>query len=274
MPMARPSIAGITSPPTRLSSESVRKPCAMVPPNGVSFFARAGSTWMNWWSCVTSAKRSIMSWLTTCHCETPISSPIFPFISATEIAAFCGAFMLSPLCRRSFRMQAASSSSTHFDVASRRVLDRRELPGARRARGDPLVAHPLYPAEPVDPPRALVLLGFREPRFEIAIGLAAGPVAVFRLQRRIDDAGDMAGARENELHRCSEKSAAEEHRFRRCDVVLAGGEVVDRDIHLAEVDPHIADRHQPLRELVLEIAVAKIKRVVRRRQPRRIRIPI
>src|SRR5882757_1390721 len=137
-----------------------------------------------------------MSWLTTCHCETPISSPIFPFSSATEIAAFCGAFMLSPLCRRSFRMQAAPSSSAHFDVAPGRVLDRLELARARRARGDPFLAHRLHPAEPVGPPRALVLLGFREPRFKIAIGLAAGPVAVFRLQRRIDDASDVAGARE------------------------------------------------------------------------------
>ena len=30
------------------SSDKSRKPCAMVPPKGVSRAARSGSTWMNW----------------------------------------------------------------------------------------------------------------------------------------------------------------------------------------------------------------------------------
>ena len=37
-----------------VSIDSVRKPWAMVVPNGVAF-ARSGSTWMNWWSWVMSA---------------------------------------------------------------------------------------------------------------------------------------------------------------------------------------------------------------------------
>src|SRR3954454_10551486 len=47
----------------------------MVPPNGVSRAARAGSTWMNWWSSVASANWSIIVWLTTRQGETPTSLP-------------------------------------------------------------------------------------------------------------------------------------------------------------------------------------------------------
>ena len=68
---------------------------------------------------------------------------------------------------------------------------------------------------------------------------------------------------------------AEEHRLRRRDVVLAGGEIVDRDLHLLEVE--LARRRSsisPLRQRVLEIAVAQIEGVVGGRHPRRIRIPV
>ena len=56
------------------SRDSVRKPCAMVPPNGVSA-ARSGSTWMNCQSSVMSANALIFSWLTSSQSETPISLP-------------------------------------------------------------------------------------------------------------------------------------------------------------------------------------------------------
>ena len=36
------------------SSDSVRKPCAIVVPNGPAA-ARSGSTWIHWWSLVASA---------------------------------------------------------------------------------------------------------------------------------------------------------------------------------------------------------------------------
>ena len=51
----------MTSAAMRLSSDSERKPWAMVPPNGVCA-AAPGSTWMNWRSSVASAKASMRSW--------------------------------------------------------------------------------------------------------------------------------------------------------------------------------------------------------------------
>src|SRR5215217_6919065 len=46
----------------------------MVPPNGVSF-ARSGSTWIHWWSPVTSAKASMSFWVTSCQPGVPRTSP-------------------------------------------------------------------------------------------------------------------------------------------------------------------------------------------------------
>src|SRR5579859_7003832 len=37
--------------------------------------ARSGSTWMYWWSPVTSAKAFTRSWVTSTHLPTPISWP-------------------------------------------------------------------------------------------------------------------------------------------------------------------------------------------------------
>ena len=54
--------------------DRVRNPWAIVVPNGV-FFAASGSTWMNWWSWVTSANRSIWSWVTVNHSPVPSSLP-------------------------------------------------------------------------------------------------------------------------------------------------------------------------------------------------------
>src|SRR5687767_3529642 len=46
----------------------------MVPPKGVSF-ARSTSTWIHWWSPVTSAKSLMASWVTSCHSLVPRVSP-------------------------------------------------------------------------------------------------------------------------------------------------------------------------------------------------------
>ena len=68
MPISTPSyFAGsggaALAPAARwVSIDRVRKPWAMVPPNGVAA-ARSGSTWMNWWSWVTSANWFIWSWV-------------------------------------------------------------------------------------------------------------------------------------------------------------------------------------------------------------------
>src|SRR6478735_4432670 len=57
-----------------VSIASVRNPWAMVPPNGVAA-ARSGSTWMNWWSWVTSANWFTWSWVTSNHSPVPSSLP-------------------------------------------------------------------------------------------------------------------------------------------------------------------------------------------------------
>ena len=50
-------------------SDSVRNPCAIVPPNGV-IAAISGFTWMNWWSPVASANLSIISCVTSTQSDT------------------------------------------------------------------------------------------------------------------------------------------------------------------------------------------------------------
>ena len=54
--------------------------------------------------------------------------------------------------------------------------------------------------------------------------------------RRIDHAGDMAGAGQHVFHRAAEILRAGQHRFRRRDVVLARREIVDRHLDLAQVE--------------------------------------
>src|SRR3954462_9191343 len=53
----------------------------MVPPKGVSF-ARSGSTWIHWWSPVTSAKASMSFCVTSCHSLAPRSWPSY-FLSSS-----------------------------------------------------------------------------------------------------------------------------------------------------------------------------------------------
>src|SRR3954454_4820044 len=53
----------------------------MVPTKGVSL-ARSGSTWIHWWSPVTSAKASMSFWVTSCHSLAPRSWPSY-FLSSS-----------------------------------------------------------------------------------------------------------------------------------------------------------------------------------------------
>src|SRR5215468_4820804 len=68
------SSCGSTSYDICGSRESVRYPCATVPPNGVCA-AISGSTWMKLWSPVVSANAWILSCGTSIHDEGPNSAP-------------------------------------------------------------------------------------------------------------------------------------------------------------------------------------------------------
>src|SRR3954449_13106529 len=57
----------------------------MVPPKGVSL-ARSMSTWMNWWSPVTSANSLIASCVTSCHSLTPSSWPTWDLTSSMPVS--------------------------------------------------------------------------------------------------------------------------------------------------------------------------------------------
>src|SRR5438093_8918054 len=59
---------------SRGNSDSVRKPCAMVVPNGPPA-ARSRSTWIHWWSPVASANASMRSCDTSIQDEGPNSAP-------------------------------------------------------------------------------------------------------------------------------------------------------------------------------------------------------
>src|SRR3954468_20811520 len=60
-------------------------PCAMGPPNGLSFFARSTSTWIHWWSPVASAKRLTCCWVTSNQSLVPSSCPFKPAASAKVV---------------------------------------------------------------------------------------------------------------------------------------------------------------------------------------------
>jgi len=67
-----------------------------------------------------------------------------------------------------------------------------------------------------------------------------GPVLIFMQIGRIDHAGDMAGPGEHELRRAAEIFRTVQHRFGRRDVILSGGEIVNRNLDLAQVESEAA----------------------------------
>src|SRR5918997_4469067 len=74
MPILKPSERNSWSrKPSHM--QSVRLPCAIVVPNGLSVFARSASTWIHWWSPETSANLSMSSWVTSRHSLGPMVCP-------------------------------------------------------------------------------------------------------------------------------------------------------------------------------------------------------
>src|SRR4051812_47554103 len=139
---------------------------------------------------------------------------------------------------RAIAVMPASSktdcSVPHLHIASWRVLDRRQNAAAGFARRHGFGALRLDPVEPVGPPRARMFLRLGKPTVEAAERCATGPVLVFRLARRIDDARDMTRAGQHVAHRAAEEFRSQEDRLCRRDVVLAGPQIVDRRADIAE----------------------------------------
>src|SRR5262249_6303371 len=115
-----------------------------------------------------------------------------------------------------------------FHIAARRIFDRRQRIGAHAARRHLLGIDRAEPSAPARPPRALVHLGTLDPVAERdVLDIVVGPVLVLAAGRWIDHARDVAGAREHILHRAAEELRAVEHGIGRCNVIFAGGEVID-----------------------------------------------
>src|SRR5215813_3967033 len=87
------------------------------------------------------------------------------------------------------------------NIASRRVLQRRELAAAGLACRDLGCIPRFDPVEPVRPPGTRMLLGLCEPPVEIGAGwFWSGPVLVLHLVGGIDDAGNVTRAGQHETH--------------------------------------------------------------------------
>src|SRR5665213_2405551 len=130
------------------------------------------------------------------------------------------------------------------DVAARRILDRRQYIGADRARRDFLAVEGSEPLPPIRPPRPLVLLRALEPvRQRNVLDIVVGPELVFARRRRVYHAGDVSGSGQHVFDRAAEKLRAVQHRLRRCDVILAGRQIVDRQFHLRQVEQGVVEHH-------------------------------
>ena len=119
-----------------------------------------------------------------------------------------------------------------------------------------------------------MLGGPGQPVLELAFGLSARPILVFLACRRIDHPGDMARAGEDELDLSAEETASEEDGFRRRDVIFPGGDVADRNGDVGQRDRVAAHFHASVREIVLQVAVAQVERVVGRAHAGGIGVPI
>src|SRR5262249_18925156 len=97
-----------------------------------------------------------------------------------------------------------------------------------------------------------MLLGLCEPPVEIGAGwFWSGPVLVLHLAGRIADAGNVTRAGQHETHRPAEELRTEQHRSCGGDVILARGQIVDRNRHALEVELFAANHHLALAEAVL-----------------------
>src|SRR6516162_2618968 len=98
-------------------------------------------------------------------------------------------------CEQCIVPRAAAGSKPlipDLHIASWSVLDRSETSATRLARRNLSRIVRFEPAQPVGPPGAGMLLGLRQPALDIgARRLGSGPILVFHLVRRVDDAGDV-----------------------------------------------------------------------------------
>src|SRR5262249_5997009 len=98
-----------------------------------------------------------------------------------------------------------------FNIASGRVLQRRELPAGRAWRDLGRILR-LDPIEPIGPPRSRVLLGLCQPFIEAGAGrFGSGPILIFHLIGWIDHAGDVSRAGEHETHRSAEELRSDQY---------------------------------------------------------------
>src|SRR5688572_27160242 len=100
-------------------------------------------------------------------------------------------------------MMASLSSRQELpclDVGTGSVLDRLQLAAAGLVGLDhALAGEGSVPGRPIGPPGALVVLGTLVPVVRAGWQLVVEPVAVFAGSGRVDDAGDVAGAGQDEL---------------------------------------------------------------------------
>ena len=109
----------------------------------------------------------------------------------------------------------------HPHIVPRRVAERLQLALAGLAGGDFLRRLRGEPGDPVGPPGARRLLGRSRPSPRTRPPAARPSSTDISACRRIDDAGDMAGAGHHVAHRAAEAFGAGEHRAGRGDVVFA-----------------------------------------------------
>src|SRR5919107_634324 len=82
MPILKPDSASKSWVLKLSSRQSVRFPCAIVVPNGLSVLARSTSTWIHWWSPETSANLLMSSWVSSRQSLGPIVWPTSPLSSS------------------------------------------------------------------------------------------------------------------------------------------------------------------------------------------------
>src|SRR6516165_2242913 len=165
------------------------------------------------------------------HCGTPCEQCIVPPVAA-------GSKLLIP----------------DFHIASRSVLDRRKTSATWLARRNLSRIVRFEPAQPVRPPGASMLLGLRQPALDIgARRLGSGPILVFHLVRRVDDAGDVARSGQHEANLSAKKFAAQRYGFCRRNMIIACCKIVDGSFYALQIKLLAADDHLTLAEPVIKI---------------------
>jgi hypothetical protein len=84
----------------------------------------------------------------------------------------------------------------------------------------------------------------------------------------------MARAGNNQAAVAADRAADAEHRGKRGDMVLAGAKIVDRNLHLPEIDAHAVENHLALGQAVVEVAFAQVISMGGCRHPGGIGIPV